>query len=63
MCGHHKQYLDLAQYKQVGLTDAFFVATTTPKGYMQIFSVNTEGPASDAMKTLILDAAINTTFE
>ena len=55
--------LGLAQYTQIGLTDAVFVATTTPAGYMQLYSVHTDGPAPEALKQAVMDAATNTQFE
>ena len=59
--GDHKAWvaitkLNLQQYEKLGVPEAVMIATVSPEGYMQLFSLHTaEGKAAD-LKPLLIDA-------
>jgi len=58
-----KTELGLADFTSVGLPEAIFAATTTPQGYMQLFSIHTAPGQSDDHKAELLDAVASARFE
>ena len=59
--GDHKAWvvttmLDLPDYKRLGVPEAVLVATVSPEGYMQLFSLHTSEGNADTLKPLLLDA-------
>ncbi len=53
----------LADFKNMGLTEAIFAATTTPQGFMQLFSLHTVPGGSAELKDELLAAAASASFE
>ncbi|MBU2981093.1 hypothetical protein KO498_04625 [Lentibacter algarum] len=59
--GDHKAWvvttqLELADYKNLGVPEALMIATVSPDGYMQLFSLHTAKGKSEAMKSILIDA-------
>lgn len=55
--------LGLRDYTSLGLTEAIFAATTTPQGYMQLFSLHTAPGQSGELKDKLLEAVASARFE
>ena len=53
----------LQDFKSMGLTEAVFAATTTPQGFMQLFSLHTVPGGSADLKDELLAAAASASFE
>ncbi|GHA54867.1 hypothetical protein GCM10008927_20860 [Amylibacter ulvae] len=48
--------LDLSDYKKLGIPDAVMIATSSPEGYMQLFSLHTAEGEAEALKPMLIEA-------
>ncbi|MDA8587270.1 hypothetical protein N9L47_13585 [Rhodobacteraceae bacterium] len=55
--------LGLQDFKSLGLTETIMAATTTPQGYMQLFSLHTAPGQSGDLKEDLIDAVASASFE
>ena len=55
--------LGLQDFKSLGLTETIMAATTTPQGYMQLFSLHTVPGGSADLKDELLDTVGSASFE
>jgi len=55
--------LNLPDYASLGLPDAVMIATTSPQGHMQLFSLHTAEGAAEAMKPMLIDAVKSIQYE
>lgn len=58
-----KTDLGLSDFTSLGLTESVLAATTTPQGYMQLFSLHTVPGESDKLKDALLDAVGSASFQ
>ena len=55
--------LGLQDFKGLGLTETIMAATTTPQGYMQLFSIHTAPGQSGDLKDELLGAVASASFK
>lgn len=48
--------LDLPSYKDLGIPEAVMIATASPEGYMQLFSLHTAEGEAEEFKPLLIEA-------